>query len=93
MKFCCRGMQELHANAGLREFGMFTARYGNEFVFVLQHRALDPDALPPFTESPMSSVSELLLTYCAWCGVNLTEFYCDQLKQLERSELKLGMGR
>ena len=93
MKYCCHGMEVLNANAGLREFGMFTARYGNEFVFILQHRALDANALPPFTESPMSVVSELLLTYCPFCGVNLKQCYWDQLKQLDKSELKLGLGR
>ncbi|MGA8739548.1 MAG: hypothetical protein WB561_00010 [Terracidiphilus sp.] len=93
MKFCCREIEELHENSGLREFAVFTARYPDGFVFVLQHRALDPDALPPFTESPMSTVSELLLKYCPWCGVNLNQFYCDQLEELDRSGLKLGMGR
>ena len=61
MRFCCRDIEELHRNSGLREFSVFTARYPDGFVFVLQHRALDPDALPPFTESPMSAVSELPL--------------------------------
>jgi hypothetical protein len=93
MRFCCRGIEELYENSGLREFGVFTARYPDGYVFVLQHRALDPDALPPFTESPMSAVSELLLNFCPWCGVSLQQFYRDQLNELDRSELKLGMGR
>lgn len=93
MNFCCHGIEKLHENSGLREFGVFTARYPDGFVFVLQHRALDPDALPPFTESPMSTVSELLLNYCPCCGVNLKQFYGDQLKELDKSSLKLGMGR
>jgi hypothetical protein len=41
----------------------------------------------------MSTVSELLLNYCPWCGVKLEQFYRDQLKELDKSELKLGMGR
>ena len=93
MKFCCEAFERLHQNAGLREFAVFTARYPDGSVFVLQHRALDPDALPPFTESPMSSVSELLLNYCPWCGVTLQQFYRDHLIELDQSELKLGMGR
>lgn len=93
MKFCCEAFKQLHENAGLREFAVFTARYPGGFVFVLQHRALDPDALPPFTESPMSSVSELLMNYCPSCGVTLKQFYCEDLKELDQSELKLGMGR
>jgi hypothetical protein len=93
VKFCCFGIEELHGNAGLREFAVFTARYPDGFVFVLQHRALGLDALPPFTESPMSIVSELLLNYCPWCGVNLKQFYRDNLKELDKSGLKLGMGR
>lgn len=93
MKFCCHGIEGLHQNSGLREFAVFTARYPDSFVFVLQHRALDPDVLPPFTESPMSAISELLLNFCPWCGVNLKQFYCDQPKELDRSDLKLGMGR
>jgi hypothetical protein len=93
MKFCCSGVEELHHNSGLREFGLFAARYPDGVVFVLQHRALDPDALPPFTESPMSTVSELLLNYCPWCGVNLKQFYLHELNELDKSELKLGMGR
>jgi len=93
MRFCCRGIEELHRNSGLREFAVFTARYPDGYVFVLQHRALDPDALPPFSESPMSTVSELLLNYCPWCGGDLKQFYGDQLNELDKSELKLGMGR
>jgi len=92
MKFCCRSLEEVHANAGSQEFGLSTARYGNELVFVLQHRALDPDALPPFTEFPMSIVSELLLSYCPG-GVNLQKFYRDQMSEFGKSELKLGMDR
>lgn len=93
MRFCCEGVEQLHDNAGLREFSVFTARYPDDFVFVLQHRAQDPDALPPFTESPLSVISELLLNYCPWCGVNLKQFYRDSLKELDKSDLKLGMGR
>jgi len=93
MKFCCAGIEGLYENAGLREFAVFAARYPDGFVFVLQHRALDPDVLPPFTESPMSIVSELLLKYCPWCGINLNQFYQDRLTELDKSELKLGMGR
>jgi hypothetical protein len=93
MKFCCEAFGRLHENAGLREFAVFTARDPDGSIFVLQHRALDPDALPPFTESPMSSVSELLLNYCPSCGVTLRQFYSDRLDELDQSELKLGMGR
>ena len=93
MNFCCPGIEELHKNAGLREFAVFTARYPDGFVFVLQHRAMDPNALPPFTESPISTVSELLLNYCPSCGRDLRQFYRDQLNELDKSELKLGMGR
>jgi hypothetical protein len=93
MKFCCEGFERLYENAGLREFAVFTAKYPDCFVFVLQHRAIDPDALPPFTESAMSIVSELLLNFCPWCGMNLKQFYRDELQELDRSELKLGMGR
>ena len=93
MKFCCEAFERLHENAGLREFAVFSARYPDGIVFVLQHRALDPNALPPFTESPMSSVSELLLNYCPSCGVTLKQFYREDLKELDKSELKLGMSR
>ncbi len=93
MKFCCEAFGRLHENAGLREFAVFTARYPDGSVFVLQHRALERDALPPFTESPMSSVSELPLNYCPSCGVSLRQFYSDQLNDLDQSDLKLGMGR
>jgi hypothetical protein len=93
MKYCCEAFERLHENAGLREFAVFTARYPDGSVFVLQHRALERDALPPFSESPMSSVSELLLNYCPSWGVTLRQFNSDRLDELDQSELKLGMGR
>jgi hypothetical protein len=93
MKFCCPALQELHENSGSRGFGFFAAKYPDDFIFVLQHRAMDSDALPPLTESPVSLISELLLHKCPWCGAELTEFYKSDLKLLDRSELKLGIGR
>ena len=93
MKFCCPGMQELHENSGSQGFGIFTAKYPDDFVFVLQHRATEPDALPPFSESPVSLVSELVVHKCPWCGVDLNQFYKNDRNLLDRSELKLGIGR
>ena len=91
-RFCCAGFEEFHRSAGNRGFGIFTAKFDDgEFRFVLQHRALDHGAsAPPFTESPLSLVSELPLRYCPWCGLDLQEFYKGNLEQMERSDLKLS---
>jgi hypothetical protein len=93
MSFCYSGIETLCGNAALREFGICPAHYESDAVFVLQHRALDADALPLFTEFPMSFISELLLDYCPWCGVDRRQFYCNRLSELDKSELKLEMGR
>jgi hypothetical protein len=84
------GIEDFHKCAGSRGFGIFTKRFDDgEFQFVLQFRALDIGVSAPFTESPLSLVSDLPLRYCPWCGVDLKEFYKDRLEQMERSDLKL----
>ncbi len=91
MNFCCMGFEGMLGSAGERGFGTFTAQYPEgEVVFVLQHRALDEGAeAPPFAPSPLSLVSDLLIQVCPWCGVELKEFYRNDLKKFDRTDLKI----
>jgi hypothetical protein len=77
--------------AAARGFAVFAARVESPpAMFVIQHRALDTGAGdPPFSESPLSLVSDLVIQFCPWCGVKLEEFYRGVEQEIDRIDLKL----
>jgi hypothetical protein len=83
--------QGLYESAGERSFGVFTYQYPDgETVFVLQHRAMDQRAaIPEYTQSPLSLVTDFQINFCPQCGTNLREFYRNHIKELDHSELKV----
>jgi hypothetical protein len=90
MRWCCAGFQGHFQIAGLRGFSIFVSRNNTlEPVFVLQHRSMDPDSVAPFTENPISLISEMYINYCPWCGVDLKMYYSDTYKNMDRSDLKI----
>ena len=93
MKWCCKVFQSWFQTAGSRGIGVFAAgRSGNEPVFVLQSRALDPESPIPNTTYPISTVSEIRIQFCPWCGSNLKEVYDGSYGYLDRSDLAAALG-
>ena len=60
MKWCCKVFQGWFEEAGKRGLGVFVStRDHSDPAFILQYRALDPEAPVPQTEFPFSSVSDI----------------------------------
>jgi len=90
MKWCCKVFQGWFETAGTRGIGVFASTLENgEPAFILQYRALDPESPVPNTNYPLSSVSDVHIQFCPWCGVRLKEFYRDTYRQLDRSSLRV----
>jgi hypothetical protein len=76
--------------AGSRGLGVFVStRDGSDPALILQYRATDPGARIPYTELPMSLVTDVHVQFCPWCGVRLHKWYRNVLRSLDRSELKV----
>src|SRR6185437_8006326 len=88
MRFCCAQFEGICGFAGGRGFGIVPYRDEEIQRFILQHRALDAQAKPPFSSTPLSLISELHLVFCPWCGVRLEYFYGDAAPA-SRSELRI----
>jgi hypothetical protein len=82
---------EAHAiSAGSRGAAVFVStRDDPEPVFILQYRALDPGIPVPRTDSPLSSVTDVQIQFCPWCGVNLKTWYRNAVRELDKSELQV----
>ena len=77
--------------AGLRGFGVFTAAGADEKrAFILQHRAVEPGGAYPNSEQPLSVVSDVEIQFCPWCGARLQKQYQDQIRDLDRSDLRVS---
>jgi len=91
MKCCCAVFEGWLSQAGKRGLGVFGTNEGSEPAFILQFRALEPGAPLPLTESPLSSVSDVQIQFCPWCGANLGKAYRDVFRELDRSELRVPL--
>ena len=92
MKWCCGVFQGWFQEAGKRGLGVFVStRDGPEPAFILQYRALDPGATVPYTDSPLSFVSDMHIHFCPWCGANLKKVYRSTFHELDRSELRVPL--
>jgi len=90
MKWCCKVFQGWFAEAGKRGIGVFVATQGDsDPAFILQYRALDQDTPMPHTDFPLSSVSEVHIRFCPWCGAELKKSYRGSFLELDRSELRV----
>lgn len=90
MRWCCMGFQGNFQMAGSRGVAVFVSTRGeSEPAFILEFRALDAGAPVPYTDYPLSSVSQIQLQFCPWCGVRLREWYRDTFRELDRSDLAL----
>jgi hypothetical protein len=92
MKWCCSVFQGWFEEAGKRGLGVFVStRDDSEPVFILQYRALDLGAPVPYTDSPLSSISDMHIHFCPWCGADLKNAYRETLRELDRSELQIPL--
>jgi hypothetical protein len=69
-----------------------TTQGNSEPVFILQHRALEPGGPVPYTDFALSSVSDVHIHFCPWCGVDLRKWYRDNFRDLDRSELRVDQS-
>ncbi len=92
MKWCCKVFQGWFDEAGKRGLGVFVSMQGHsDAAFILQYRALDQGAPVPHTDFPLSSVSEVHIHFCPWCGADLKRSYRDSFRELDRSELRIPL--
>jgi hypothetical protein len=91
MKCCCTTFQGWFEEAGKRGLGVFVSSGDSKPAFVLQYRALDPGVSLPRTDFPFSSVSDVRIHFCPWCGSNLKKWYRGDLRELDRSELQVSL--
>lgn len=92
VRWCCSGFQSGWEQAGHRGFGIIVSQDSiGEPRFVLQFRMADVDKEAsitfPTTPVPISTVGEMGLVYCPWCGRNLAERYASVVKVLSQPEL------
>ena len=60
------------------------------FVFIMQHRTLDPGVAIPNTEQALTIVSDIQISFCPWCGTDLHKFYQKRYQELDRNELEVS---
>ncbi len=91
MKWCCRWFRDAVSNAGHRGMGIFVDdSHGAGTRFVMQFRAMEPDAEPPtYTADRLSLVTEHPLQFCPWCGRAVKRFYRRNLAALTRPDLSI----
>jgi len=90
MEWCCAVFQGWFQTAGTRGLGVFVSGSSSPAPsFILQFRALDPGKAAPHTEYPLSSVLDVHIQFCPWCGANLKKFYRNTYSSLEKPGLRL----
>jgi hypothetical protein len=91
VRWCCQGFNTNFLNAGNQGVGVFAAVFPGETraSYVMQFRALDPDAPPPEDVESIWTVFQVGLRFCPWCGRNLRKWYLRTSTLLLRNELLL----
>ena len=75
-QWCCVTFKSRFEAAGERDFAILVEPFLQGHAFILQHRALEPDDPGPTNHPrPISTVSEVHIHFCPWCGRSLEEFY------------------
>jgi hypothetical protein len=89
LEWCCTAFKGWWRNAGGRGTSVLMYRSRGRSWFVLQFRAIDADVterLPP-TTFPISTVTDIAIAFCPWCGAELVEKYEMHLDELARPDL------
>lgn len=79
--------------AGEKGFSVFSIVGDAQAAVILQHRALDPGSALSSTNVPISLVTDVNISFCPWCGSSLPEFYGQRKNALERTELRIPLGK
>lgn len=96
MKWCCPGFKGNYDEAGQRGVGILIGLdFQGRPEFTLQYRSVDKGNEQSVTsatanlEFPLSSVVDVGMQYCPWCGRNLEKWYGDVAGALYRPDLKI----
>jgi hypothetical protein len=88
--WCCTAFKGAFESAGERAFGILVHPHLDAYAFILQHRALEPDDSGPISHPrPISTVSEIHIHYCPWCGRALRDYYRSRVATMVRPGLKI----
>jgi hypothetical protein len=91
MKWCCITFKSWYEAAGKRGFAILVGRdSAGKPQFTIQHRSIDPEMEDLVkTETPLSLVADIQISYCPWCGRNLERWYGKNVDTLYRPNLKI----
>jgi hypothetical protein len=95
-EWCCAGFQGNYELAGERGVAVLTGKDQLGTYFLIQWRAVAKKDAPDLRLAlancsvPVSTISQVGLSYCPWCGVNLQQFYGDRVDALNRPDLLIS---
>lgn len=91
MKWCCSTFAGWYDQAGRRGFAVLIGRDStNAAEFLMQYRAVDEgEALSFNSEALVSSIVEVGMRFCPWCGRDLEKWYGKHADALHRSHFKV----
>ena len=91
MKWCCVGFKSHYESAGERGHSILIGRDSMENPDItMQYRAIDPNEQLPVTEFPISTVMDIRIVFCPWCGQNVERWYAKHVDELYRPGLKIS---
>ncbi len=89
-QWCCIAFKSAFESAGERDFAVVVDRFLEGHAFILQHRALEPDdAGPQNHPRPISTISQVHIHFCPWCGQSLAKFYEHRVQEMIRPGLTI----
>lgn len=91
MNWCCLGFEGHYGNVGNRGSAILIGKdFRGEAEFTLQFRALEPKCeLPESVQNVVSTVLDVRIKYCPWCGEDLRQFYGQNIEDLHRKGFKI----
>jgi hypothetical protein len=92
MKWCCTGFKSSYETSGQRGSAILIGRnYLDKPEFTLQFRAVDIEENFPVikAEFPISTVVDVRIHFCPWCGVNLEKWYGTNVNTLHQKGLRI----
>jgi hypothetical protein len=94
INWCCIGFKGNYNEAGQRGLGVLISRdYEGRPEFTLQFRTVDKGNEQFISSSemaiPFSTVVDVRIRFCPWCGRDLETWYGDAVDDLYRPDLKI----
>src|SRR5262245_41592286 len=87
-RWCCETFKTRFEAAGDRDFAVIVEPFLDGFAFALQYRALEPDDPGPIDHPrPISTIGEVHIHFCPWCGRSVQESYGATLSEMVRPGL------